>query len=94
MFLPLLLVPLLGSFPANGQQATTFVPSGLPAMFEGVTARLVYRQLGFVESWTDPTVQAAVLAGAFVRGQRTINLMCLKVQVKGGHMAYMQPDCF
>lgn len=51
------------ALPKPLQQASSFVPSGLPALFGGVTARLVYRVNGLVDNWKDPTVQSVYLAG-------------------------------
>jgi hypothetical protein len=38
---------------AQAQQATQFLPTGLPAIAGGVTARVVFRQNGFVDNWQD-----------------------------------------
>jgi len=59
----LLLAATLLGWQVTAQQATAFLPSGLPAIAEGVTARLVYRMNGFAENWKDPTVRAVYLAG-------------------------------
>lgn len=40
---------------AQAQQATQFLPSGLPAIAGGITARIVYRQNGFIDNWKDRT---------------------------------------
>lgn len=40
---------------AQAQQATQFLPSGLPALASGVSARVVFRQNGFIDNWDDPT---------------------------------------
>lgn len=58
----LLLLAATGQVTA--QQASAFLPSGLPALTEGVSARLIYRMNGFAQNWKDPTVQAVYLAGA------------------------------